>query len=156
MRRLIPSILATAIAGCSSAPISYSAPTPKPLDATYACALSKLNELGYTLSNTNKDAGFIQAAKQTSSGLGEFLNSRKTFDQLTVAIFDAADGNKTLRVTAATAQQKAGTLFSKSSESGTAPSTTAKGHATALLSACTGSPGTQTSDAGVSFEAIAK
>jgi hypothetical protein len=151
MKRIVAGLLAL-VAGCSSAPISYSATTPKPLDASYACALSKLNELGYTLANTNKDAGFIQANRQTSTGVSEFLNSRKSFDQLTVAIFDAAPGSKTMRVTAATAQQKAGTMFGKSSETGTAPSTTAKTHANAVLATCAGGTVTQTSSLGT-FEA---
>lgn len=141
-RWLAPALFAFGVLGCSSAPISYSSNTPTPLDGTYACALSKINELGYTLSNTNKDAGFIQAARHTSSGLGEALSGKKTFDQLTVSIFDAPGGGKTLRVTAATAEQSSG-LFGKSSEAGTAPSGTAKAHAAAILTACAPGPITE-------------
>lgn len=128
--------VAVGIAACSSAPISYSSTTPKPLDAAYACALSKINELGYTVTNTNKDAGFVQASRHTSSGFSEALSGAKTFDFLTVAIFDAANGGKTLRVTAGSGEQKANMLFGKASETGTAPSKNAKLHASAILASC--------------------
>lgn len=141
VRNCAPATLAALpamIVACSSAPISYSSTTPKPLDATYGCALSKINQLGYTIANTNKDAGFIQASRQTSSGIGEVISGAKTFDYLTVAVFDAAGGAKTLRVTASSGQQKANTFFGKASETGGAPSKNAKSHAAALLASCAG------------------
>jgi hypothetical protein len=116
--------------------MSYFASSPTPQDGLYTCALRKVNELGYTVTNTNKDAGFITAEHQTSSGLGEALSGRKYHDVLTVSIFDeATGGTRRLRVTAAQTQQTA-QLFGRASETGIAPSDKAKADANALLAAC--------------------
>jgi len=148
---LIPAAMA-----CSSAPISFISTTPAPLERGYACALSKVNELGYTLSNTNKDAGFIQAVRHTSGGLGEALSGKKTYDQLTIAIYDAPEGGKTMRVTAGTTEQSRG-LLARSSESSTAPSSKAKAHAVTILNACAPGAVKQVGDAAsMSFEAQAQ
>jgi RNA 3'-terminal phosphate cyclase len=98
--------------------------------------MRKINELGYTVTNTNKEAGFITAEKQTS-GLGTaLLTGRKYQDQLTVAIFDdtATNGRK-LRVTAAQATENA-LAFGNASKTGVAPSNSGKADAQAVLSAC--------------------
>jgi hypothetical protein len=54
------------LGACAGAPRSFVAPTPRETGDAYASALSKVNELGYTVTNTSKEAGFIQATKQTS------------------------------------------------------------------------------------------
>jgi type IV pilus biogenesis protein CpaD/CtpE len=130
---LVSSVLL--LEACSSAPVSFSSTTPQPLETAYGCALRKVNELGYTVTNTNKDGGFINAEKQTSSGLGEFLTSKKYHDVLTVAIFDDGKGGRTMRVTAAGSEQSSG-LFSSASKGDKAPSNGGKADANTILSAC--------------------
>jgi hypothetical protein len=130
---LVSSVLL--VEACSSAPVSFSSTTPQPLEAAYGCALRKVNQLGYTVTNTNKDGGFINAEKQTSSGLGEFLTSKKYHDVVTVAIFDDGTGGRTMRVTAAGSEQRTG-LFSSASKGDKAPSKDGKADANAILSAC--------------------
>jgi len=95
-------------AGClhmTGAPISFTAPTPQTTADAYSCALRKVNELGYTITNANKDAGFITADKITSSVAEQLFTSSQLNDRLTVSIFDAADGKgRTIRATSAKTQ----------------------------------------------------
>jgi len=89
----------------SGAPISFTAPTPQTSADAYSCALRKVNELGYTITNANKDAGFITADKVTSSVAEHLFTNSEVFDRLTVSIFDAADGKgRTIRATSAKTQ----------------------------------------------------
>lgn len=125
-----------ALVGCSTSPISYFASSPTPQAGLYTCALRKVNELGYTVTNTNREAGFITAEHQTSSGFGEALTGRKYHDILTISIFDEASGaSRRIRVTAAQTQQTA-VLFGRASETGIAPTDKAKADANAILSEC--------------------
>lgn len=136
MRTAISAISMVALVDCSSSPISYFASSPIPQDGLYTCALRKVNELGYTVTNTNKEAGFITAERQTSSGFSEVVTGRKYHDVLTISIFDeASGGSRRLRVTAAQTQQTA-QLFGRASETGVAPSDKAKADSNDLLAAC--------------------
>ncbi len=123
---------------CSSAPISYMATTAAPEASAYECALRKINELGYTVTNADKGAGLILADHQTSSGVGEFMSGKKYRDVLTVSIFDAADSaaGRNLRVTASQSTEATWALFGNASKSQTAPSESGKADAAALLHAC--------------------
>jgi len=123
-----------ALGGCATAPISYVSLTPRPLEDAYSCALRKLNELGYTVTNTNKDAGFIAGTKQTS-GLGtQLLTGSQYHDQLTVSIFDAESGGRRIRATAGRIDQQTSLLGT--STSGVAPTEKGIADADALLKAC--------------------
>ncbi len=126
--------MALTVVACATAPVSFVSTTPEPTDAAYNCAMKKLNELGYTVSNTNKDAGFITGAKQTSSGVGEFMTGKKYHDILTISIFDADEGSRRLRVTAAQSQEAA--WFGNASKSGIKPSAAGMAAARAILSTC--------------------
>lgn len=124
------------LAGCNTAPISYLATSPQPEDATYACVLRKVNELGYTIQNTNKEAGFVAGEKQTS-GLGTaILTGRQYHDILTVSIFDDGKGGKTVRATTGQSNESAFN-FGAASKTGQKPSNTGKKDAKEVLSACT-------------------
>lgn len=111
--RLYPSVALLAsllLCSCATGPVSYLSATPKTLDDAYSCALAKVNELGYTITNTNKDAGFIAGTKQTS-GLGtKLLTGSEYHDQLTVSIFNQANGGRTMRATAGRVDQRASLL----------------------------------------------
>ena len=137
--------IAVVLSGCATAPISFLSSTPRPLDDAYSCALRKVNELGYTVSNTNKDAGFITGTKQTS-GLGtKLLTGSEYHDQLTVSIFDdSAAGGRRIRVTAGRVDQKSN-LFGTSTHA-IQPSTAGIGDANTVLTACGSGPVTQQSD----------
>ncbi len=127
--------IALAVSSCRTAPISYLSLTPRPLDDAYACSLRKVNELGYTVSNTSKEAGFITGTKQTS-GLGtKLLTGSEYHDQLTVSIFDAPNaGGRTIRVTAGRADRRSN-LFGTSTQA-VKPSKAGTSDANALLAAC--------------------
>lgn len=132
--RSAPAALLLLAAACSTAPVSYLVTTPQPTDAVYACALRKVNELGYTVTNTNKDAGFITGVKQTGSGFTQVMTGRHTSDQLTVAIFTDAAGKKTVRATTGQVSKKTN-LFGTSEEPA-APSEAGMHDANDLLLAC--------------------
>lgn len=125
----------TALLGaCSTAPLSYVSATPRPLEDAYACSLRKLNELGYTVSNTNREAGFISGTKQTS-GLGtQILTGSQYHDQLTVSIFDSENGGRQIRATAGRVDRNTSILGT--STTGVAPTPAGIADADALLKAC--------------------
>ncbi len=141
-RAALVAVIAT---GCATGPVSFVSLTPRLAGDTYSCALRKVNELGYTVSNTNKDAGFITGTKQTS-GLGTMILTGSQFhDQLTVSIFDAPGGNgRSIRATAGRVDQKSN-VFGTSSTA-TAPTTAGKADANALLRACSDGTITQQGD----------
>lgn len=138
---MMASMAVISIGGCaSSAPISFMAATPDAGPSAYTCALRKLNEIGYTITNTNKEAGFITADKQTTGAFAEALLGKKYHDQLTVSSFDAGDGTGKLRVTAAQTEENAGFMFGKASSSGVAPSAKGKADANTILLSCAQGP----------------
>jgi hypothetical protein len=123
------------LAACSSAPISYFALTPQPADGAYACGLRKVNELGYTITNTNKDAGFITGDKQTSGMATRVLLGSEKHDQITVSVFDdAATHQRKVRVTTGQTEDKANSFGS--SKSAKKPSDQGIADANAILTAC--------------------
>jgi hypothetical protein len=137
------------LAACSSAPISYFALTPQPSDGAYACGLRKVNELGYTVTNTNKEAGFITGDKQTSGALAKAFLGTELHDQITVSVFDdAASNSRKIRVT--TGQTEERTNLFGSSKGAKAPSTQGVADANSILTAC--SEGAITKQTSLGFE----
>jgi hypothetical protein len=135
MRTRNIAVVAVVVSACSTAPISFLSMTPSPADAAFSCALRQINTMNYTVTNTNKEAGFIAAEKQTS-GLGTaLLTGRKYGSSLTVSVFEGADGQRNLRVTAGQSTEKAA-LFGAASKSTGKPSAQGIADAKALLSAC--------------------
>jgi VCBS repeat-containing protein len=140
-----------ALAACANAPRSYMVTTPQPADAAYSCAVSQINQLGYTLANTNAAGGMIVAEKQ-SSGLGlKLMFGQTKRDQLTVSIFDGANGTgRQIRVTAAETGERAN-IVGTSHEGATKPSDKAVADANTLLLACGTGPVTKQSSAAFSY-----
>jgi hypothetical protein len=92
--------------------------------------------LGFTIEGADKDAGFIRASKQ-SSGLGTaLLVGKKYHDQLTVSIFEALEGQNTIRVTAAQAEQSAFGLGNMTKSEGNQPSDSGRQAARDILQRC--------------------
>ena len=58
-RALLAFVVITA--ACGGKPVSFIALAPQPAQTSYDCALRKVNELQYTVTNENREAGFIQA-----------------------------------------------------------------------------------------------
>jgi hypothetical protein len=122
------------LAGCIQGPISYHSLTPATSDVAYNCALRRVNELGYTVTKTSKESGFIVGDKQTSTWT-EAITGRRHFDRLTVSIFATDSAWRTVRVTAASVQVR--TRVSVGDESDVPTRATAKADATAVVTACT-------------------
>jgi hypothetical protein len=123
------------VAGCSTGPVSFTGLSPDVSDALYACALRQVNQMGYTVTNTDRDAGFITGEKQTS-GLGTaLLTGQQYHDLLTVSVFDGSDGKRTMRVTAGQTQQSA-VGFGAASRTQVAPKDSGKRDAMSILTAC--------------------
>jgi hypothetical protein len=138
MRHLMRSpsiaVLLCSVSACATSPISFLVASPQPADAVFACALRKVNELGYTVTNSNKDAGFIAAQKDRSNAVAKFLSNEEKEDQLTISIFSAADGKRQLRATAGSSKKRS-TIFSQQTST-EAPSKEGIGAANDLLLAC--------------------
>src|SRR4029079_8412025 len=98
-------------------------------------ALRRINELGYNITNVNKEARFITADKQTTGKAFKLWTGAEFHDQLTVSIFgDSASGGRKMRVTAASVSRQSN-LFGTSTE-GKPPSDEGKRNANDLLIAC--------------------
>lgn len=154
-RRLLVLTILLFAGACKTAPISYFAVTPQPAADAYTCALRKINELGYTISNTNKEAGFITGDKQTS-GLGTRLLSGSQYTSvLTVSIFDAPSTvGRRMRVTAAQVRERSN-LFT-TSKNAEKPSDVGISDAKTVLEACTEGGITRQASAVFSAEAIVR
>jgi hypothetical protein len=153
MRTLARIGLLVALSACSTSPKSYSVTTPQPADAAYSCAIRQINQLGYTLANSNAAGGMIIAEKQ-SSGLGsKIFLGRTNRDQLTVSIFDGATpGTRQIRVTAAETSERTN-LLGTAHEGASKPSDAAIADANALLLACGSGPVSKQSSAAFSYTA---
>lgn len=141
MRRSILTLSTLALAACSTSPESFLSITPDPIDDAYTCALRQVNGLGYTVQNADRDAGFITAEKK-ASGLGTaILTGKEYYDVVTVSIFDSSDTERTIRVTAARAEQGAVNLFGDASRSsGQKPSDEGRADARKVLDICGDGP----------------
>ena len=82
------SALLVAACGKSSPIFSFAINTPSPSGDAYTCSLRKINDLGYTVTNTNREAGFITAEKTTSTGFSRVMSGNQWHSVLTVSIFD--------------------------------------------------------------------
>jgi hypothetical protein len=149
--RICPVVLLGALlAGCSSGPRSFVAPTPQPIPDAYSCALSKVNELGYTVTNTNKESGFITGTKQTSGFGTKFLTGSEYHDQLTVSIFDQQGSTeRTIRVTAGRVDRRSN-LFGTSTNA-VKPTEAGVSDARVLLTSCGKGTITEQTEFGLHF-----
>jgi hypothetical protein len=112
-----------------------------------------VNELGYTVTNTDRGGGFITADKQRRGAL-LVLTGREDQDRLTVSIFDdSTSQRRKVRVTAVTISTSAGTSGSRTVTK--APSDVAISDANALLSSCSEGPSTRQSRVNVGRRGVA-
>lgn len=139
MRRLLIGVLALAAACGKGGPISYLATTPAPVTDAYACSLRKINELGYTVSNTNREAGFITGEKSTTGKFSRAMTGSQYTSILTVSVFDdPSSKGRRIRVSAGQSRERSN-LFT-SSKSTESPSDVGIADANSLLSACSEGP----------------
>jgi hypothetical protein len=151
MRRSVSMLVLIAVSACGkSGPVSYLSTTPAPTPDAYACALRKINELGYTVTNTSREAGFISGEKSTTGSLKRALTGSQYASILTVSIFDdPATKARKIRATAGQSRERSNLLTtSKSTE---APSDLGIADANSLLTAC--AEGTITRQAQANFVA---
>lgn len=129
-------VATTGLVGCSTSPISYVALSPQPQADVFTCVNREFNELGYTVSQANKEAGFIAGDRQTS-GMGTALLTGKQYhDVLSVTIYDDGKGGQKVRATAGQSTENA-ISFGAASKTGGKPSDSGIRDAKALLKACT-------------------
>lgn len=158
MRRMQLMMVLSAVIGagaCAGGPSSYVVAAPQPQDAAFACALAKVNELGYTVENSNKESGLIVATKDRTTGAARFLTNRQNHDHLTISIFDATgNGGRKIRATIGSITKTATLLSSSSREDG--PSKEGVDAANQILLACgQGAVSMQTSSTLTSFTGLA-
>jgi hypothetical protein len=133
MRRLPYFVIVVAL-GCSSPPVSYLVSTKATPETAFACALREVNELGYTVTNTNKEAGFIAATKETTPGFNRFLGNAETHDQLTISIYGDSASGRHIRATAGSVKKT--TALLGQSTNGQSPSKEGVFAATEVLRTC--------------------
>lgn len=146
-RKIMPLLLAGAAACATQGPVAYVASLPATGEGPFACAFRAINEMGFTVTSADRDAGFISAEKHLNPTSGP-----RYHDKLTVAIFNAAGaGDQTLRVVAMDARE----ATRNSSDFSGAPSAHGSAAARMLVQAC--APGAaavqQRASAGVQVQA---
>lgn len=101
LRKLLPCFVLTATACVPpSGPVAYVAPLAATGEGAFVCAYRTINEMGFTVTSADRDAGFIAAEKYITSGV-------TYHDALSVAIFQPAGASEqTLRVTAMHGQRQ--------------------------------------------------
>jgi hypothetical protein len=122
------------LTGCSTKPVSFSSPMLLPQDAAFSCAFRQVNELGYTVTNTDKGAGYLTAEKVTRSHSLGSLGSNTHRDLLTVSIYATDSATRTMRVIAASSRDERSPVMVRTN--GAKPSDQVRKDAGALLDAC--------------------
>lgn len=98
-------VLAVTLAACVPGPVMTSGPeslrsvSPKPAADVYACAFAKINQLGYTVKDANRDSGLIKAERLNP----DFRNANggaagPATEEITAAVFPESSSTS-LRVT---------------------------------------------------------
>ncbi len=96
MKKMLPAIALLAIVVSCTSPKAYMVRTPVAPDDAFSQCMRKVNELGYTVVDTDRAAGFIRAERYVS---GFLVDER--IDELTISIFEAGEtGGAGIRVTA--------------------------------------------------------
>ena len=122
------------VTGCNTKPVSFSSPMLLPQEAAFNCAFKQVNELGYTVTNADKGAGYLTAEKQTRShSLGD-LGSNTHHDRLTVSIYASDSATRTTRVIAASDREEHSLVMVRTA--GAKPSDQVRKDAGVLLDAC--------------------
>ena len=91
MKKMLPAIaLLATVVSCVS-PKAYMVRTPVAPDDAFSQCMRKVNELGYTVVDTDRAAGFIRAERYVTGHI----------DELTISIFEAGEtGGAGIRVSA--------------------------------------------------------
>jgi hypothetical protein len=134
MKKIATTLALVLVAGCSTKPLAVISPTTLPMDAAFDCAFRQLNVLGYTVTSTDKAAGYIYAEKQTRSKSLGVLGGNASYDRLTVAIYDADSTLHKIRVIASSEKEAHSLVGVQLSPR--RPSDQVKADADALLAAC--------------------
>ena len=140
IRAVVSLTLASFLAGCVGKPVSMGSTVPVGYDA-YACAMRELARSEFTIQNTDRESGFIQASRQTSGSFSAAFGETE-WDQITVMIFEDA-GAQSLRVTASKRQKQdaipnytTGGVYVASSEQEGKPSDEGLATAELILASC--------------------
>ena len=135
MKRVFLAAAVLVLVACGGTPVSFIALAPQPAQTSYDCALRKVNELQYTVTNTNREAGFIQADHQASGLATKLFTGSEYHDQLTISVFgDSASGGRKMRVTAARTKIQANLFGNQTGAE--SPSEPAKAAANEILRVC--------------------
>lgn len=125
------------VAACAARPESFVTRTPTPTGDAYTCALRMVNQLGFSVVNADREAGFINAERQTSGGAEVFLTGIKELDQLRISTYeDALSETTEIRVTAGQGTASAHAFSDVSETTMSAPSDSGREAARTILVAC--------------------
>jgi hypothetical protein len=130
------------IAGCAAHPISFNSVTPATGDSSYDCVLRKVNELGYTVTATNRQGRFISAAREFHKSATQAFTRQRYYDRLTVSIVDADSASRKIRITTEGTLERDNALAGQTSRA-KAPTERVQADASAILTACASSPVTK-------------
>ncbi len=123
------------LAGCAAKQISFNSVTPATGDASYDCVLRKVNELGYTVTASNREARFLSAAREFHKSATQAFTRQRYYDRLTVSIVDADSAWRKIRITTEGTVERDNALAGQTSRA-KAPTDSVQADASAILIAC--------------------
>ena len=124
-----------ALTACASAPAIYHTSTLNTADATYVCALSQVNERGYTVMTADKESARIIGQRQFHNASLPVIGGNVKRDELNVAIYPDSDGkSRKMRITALSDQETRTLLSTRVRD--LRPTPQVRADASAILKAC--------------------
>ncbi len=135
--RILAVLTVALLAGCAAHSISYNSLTPASGDASYDCVVRKVNDLGYTVTTTNREARYLTAAREFHKSATQAFTRQRYYDRLTVSIVDADSTSRKIRITIEGAVDNEHT-FTATTSRAKAPTERAQTDVIAILTACAG------------------
>ena len=135
--RLFAVLTFVLLAGCTHAPASFRSLTPTTMPALHDCAMRKLSQLSYTVTDSTGDGRSITGEKDIHKSAVQAFTQIKYYDRLVVSIVDTDSASRTMRITASSLMMK-GHLFRDAVESSKATSDNVQVDAGTVLTACAG------------------
>jgi hypothetical protein len=101
----VPLVLAL-VTGCASKkPLVLTSIVPLPLEVTISCASRQVNQLGYTIKQTDTARGYLLAEKLTKSHMLGSIGGNSRYDLLKVSVSGADSATRKMEVTAASERE---------------------------------------------------
>ena len=134
MKKIATILLVALATGCVTKPVQVSALTILPVDSVFACVFKQVNDRGYTVTSSDKSAGFLTAEKQTRAKSLGLVGTKTNSDRLTVSIYSADGATRNIKIAASSDREELS--FVGTQKRGARPSEQVQADADSVVSVC--------------------